>query len=277
MGYTIQDARDDLYNSDLLTKSSGSAVFTSGRADVAIRRAFQEFAYKTGVLRTSVDVVATSGVRFVEPVVDAPRFMSGKRYAPPFLGDVSGTANDWKTLKVIEWSSMLNEYDQNPQSGAPDVVSWLGDKAYLNPVPDAAYTITFPYEDTLIDYTPGTKGNYDNSATYDYLDCVTYATDGKDYQYINETAGSGNLPTDTTYWKQRDTLTVVDPYTTELNIPERFCSLVVSTGALYYLVRGVPGHAQWPTAGQHFQELIESVRGGAVETGVYYPDGSEFI
>ena len=276
MSYTIQDARDDLYNSDLLSESSGSKVFSRARADVALRRAFDEFALRTKMLHTSVDVVTSSGVRYVDPKDNAPRFLPGKRYSTPFIGDSSGTADDWYDIDVVDFGTLRDNYRFNTQNDAPRSCAWLGDRVYLHPVPDAAYTLTFPYEDTLVDYTPGTRGTYASGTTYDYLDCVTH-TNGLDYQYTSTTSASGNLPTDTAYWKQRDTLTIVDPFTTVINIPEQYARLVVSSGGLYNLVRGVPGHEQWPSAGQAFDELIRNATGSAVETGVYIPNSAGFI
>ena len=50
------------------------------------------------------------------------------------------------------------------------------------------------------DYVGGVKYSaYSNVTTYSYGDRITYV-DRSNYEYINATATSGNLPTDTSYW-----------------------------------------------------------------------------
>lgn len=269
----IQQARNQLLDSELLTSSSGSTIFTTHRVDVALKKGFERFMRASGADRSTVEVTTVEDARFVTPSENADDFLPGNVYAQPFIdASPSGTTNDWTRLRTVSWDVMVRWYDTfvGSSGGAPKNIAWLGQRAYLYPVPDGEYKITFPYRRTFTSYEPGSLGEYASGTTYYLYDCVTYSTTGLTYTYINSTAASGNAPTVTAQWKQVD-LNVVDPWAVSINCPDIYAARVIGSGCLYHLIKGVPGHAQWPAAGQEFEALIQEAAGAVTVDGPYRP------
>lgn len=266
----LQEGRDTLLNSELLTQSSGTSIYSTYRLDVSIRKSFERFLRETGLDRATITVTTVEGQRYVDPSDPDGTFQPGLIYQAPFIEGLASTDSRWRGLKSVDFNTMRRWYRNRSAGGVPTHISWLGSRMYLYPVPSAAYEITIPYARTLVPFAPGSRGAYSPTETYHYRDCVTY--NGSSFTYIDHVPSIGNDPSDTTRWKEVEGLNVVDPWETEINCPDTYAYEVIGSGALFNLVKGVPGHPQWSIAGQEFETLIARVKGELSGDGPYIPD-----
>lgn len=156
---TLEEARQTLQKSILQV---GDQDFPPDRLDRAIRGSFNRFLRETHVSRTTVD--ATTVISQVTlDVTAAPGgedFLPGYLYAESFISS-SGT-DQYKEVNKSSWRQVREELQLSQTTGRPELIAWLGpSRGYLFPIPDLAYSISFPFWKPLVNWEIGTPDGSD--------------------------------------------------------------------------------------------------------------------
>jgi hypothetical protein len=156
MAILLTEVRDILSNQIGRTFASGTP-FTENKADVAIKTVLHHTNYVAKVVRSkgaenTVADTATVDLTNTSTTFEARRLMSMR------IGLASGTAlYDTFSLKSLNYVQRLLSTDTS--TSQPKYLAFETDSsALLYPIPDAAYTITFIWNEPETDFALGASG-----------------------------------------------------------------------------------------------------------------------
>ncbi len=153
MAITVPEAR--LYVTDSVLHAAQD-VFSERKLDMAIRTAFERFLRETQVARSTKTMATVSGTRFYDLDTEiASGFRPDQIVGMPYI-----QATDYRSLQIVDYEVIRREYDTSDATGRPEMIGFNGNRMFMFPTPDDAYTVNIEAWDTL-DITGWTIGGTD--------------------------------------------------------------------------------------------------------------------
>lgn len=173
MALTLKEARATLLSSVLHVSERD---FVPLDLDRAIRGSFNRFLRETQITRTTTAVPTVSGTATLDITATsgAGEFRPGMLLDVPFISSATGT---YYPVYGAAWDAIRSQLRESTARDRPEQIAWLtADTAYLYPIPDAVYTITFTWWAPLTSFNAGTgdPGAVSLNIPEQYVDDLLY-------------------------------------------------------------------------------------------------------